>query len=47
MAFNEKFNPLRFSNGLQSRPEHQMPEHTAKCGNSSKKMLEKMVQATV
>ena len=29
MAFNEKFNPLRFSNGLQSRTAHQTPEHTA------------------
>ena len=26
MAFNEKFNPLRFSNGLQSRSGHQTPE---------------------
>ena len=36
MAFNEKFNPLRFSNGLQSHPEHQMPERTVTCGNSKK-----------
>ena len=41
MTFNEKFNSPRFSNGLQSRPEHQMPERTATCGNSKKMSLEK------
>ncbi|WP_417046117.1 hypothetical protein, partial [Enterocloster sp.] len=34
MDFNKKFNPLRFSNDLQSRPAHQTPGHTAKSGNS-------------
>jgi len=34
MAFNEKLNPLRLSNDLQSRPAHQTPEYAAKYGNS-------------